>query len=89
MLTVSLTTVEMEKNNMVAFNAVIRESIMKEQRAFRLREYFSLNPKVSTLPLSHRTFCVEETSCSVSCCEFAGDEHVAAEAEFSCERRNA
>jgi hypothetical protein len=40
------TTVEMDKNNMVAVNATMRESIMKEERAFRLREFFSLNPKV-------------------------------------------
>ena len=33
---------------MVSFNAIVRESILKEQRAFKLREFFSLNPKVWT-----------------------------------------
>ena len=40
----------MDKNNMVAVNATMRESIMKEEKAFRLREFFSLNPKVCTEP---------------------------------------
>ncbi len=42
-------TVEMDKNNMVVVNAIMRESIKKEEKAIRLREFFSLNPKVYTV----------------------------------------
>lgn len=36
----------MDKNDAVALNRVYEETLAKERRAFRLRETFTLNPKV-------------------------------------------